>query len=198
MSINPDSNTTSYFVDRFYSSEEEKNILSIYFTVLNFVNYFLPLLIVVCATTSIVISMRLKSVVQKTTRGKWCMEKGRMTMVLVVIASFFAINNLVTVIMATVSVLYPESIIEHPYVFHMALDVLQVMISINSANDFAIYILSSTQFRQKFLQKFFFCRKAPGVSPEVTTDGTAGETVSSIDIETLEIAESNSGVFFGH
>lgn len=157
-SFDPETNTTNYFYDWFYSSEEEQKIMSIFLTVLNFVNYFIPLLIVVCATTSIVISMRLRST-KKTTRGKWCMEKNKMTMVLVIIASFFALNNLLTVAMTTVGVLYPEFVVKESYLFTMCTDMLLMMVCINSANDFAIYILSSKQFRQRFLRKFLFCRK---------------------------------------
>ena len=142
------------------------------------IDRLVPVLIVLCMNAGILINLKRRpklsvSHMRKDTSGS--MEKNKITVTLLVLSTFYLLTSVPNMAMYILVTLAPEFTLRSKeyYLYSVVINTQILIVVLNAANDFVIYILSSNRFRALFKEKFCFWLKGTELGQDlsnVTTD----------------------------
>ena len=123
------------------------------------IDRLVPVLIVLCMNAGILISLKRRpklsvSHMRKDSSGS--MEKNKITVTLLVLSTFYLCTSIPNMAMYILVTLAPEFTLmsKEYYLYSVVINTQILIVVLNAANDFVIYILSSNRFRALFKEKF--------------------------------------------
>ena len=127
------------------------------FHVLNVIDRFIPVTTVICMNAGILITLKRRTklnIQREATIGT--MEKHKITITLVVLSMFYLITSVANSVLYILVTLAPEFTLasKEYYLFAVLIDAVIVVIALNAANDFIIYVMSSRRFRDLFRETY--------------------------------------------
>ena len=127
------------------------------FHVLNVIDRFIPVTTVICMNAGILITLKRRTklnIQREVTSGT--MEKHKITITLVVLSMFYLITSVANSVLYILVTLAPEFTLasKEYYLFAVLIDAVIVVIALNAANDFIIYVMSSKRFRDLFREMY--------------------------------------------
>ncbi|XP_071083945.1 probable G-protein coupled receptor B0563.6 [Haliotis cracherodii] len=190
--FNPSRNITMYTIGRrpwFFDSGFEK-----VFSVLNdILNLYVPPVILITCNIGILVKL---GAAQKKRKRLFCngseneisaIDQKRITFTLLIISFFFLVVFLPVIVVGVLAKYDPQMKAfgrEHYFLFLMA-DVTSLCWSMSSANDFIVYIYTSTQFRDTLLTMFCRGRYVSNMEPnqsQSSSNVSHGTTSSSDEV----------------
>ena len=176
-------NETRYLLSRTDLAKQQPELTAAYLFLIASVGIGLPLFVVIVSTCCIVLKMKNanKTVVKsRSCRGSIEMEK--MTLTLVVLATFFSIMSL-PALLIYIWTAFDRSI-ELTYLRALYVDISVALICINSGCDFIIYCMTSRKFRVLFFES---------VTCNCNTDEQQTEDDRLQAVETISRSTESSG-----
>ena len=174
-------NGTLYFLEY---REWSRDIVfrRVLFYTLNVIDRFIPVLIVISMNAGIMITLKrrpklnaARSVVKKEGTSSM-MEKNKITVTLVALSTFYVIQSISFSVVYILVTLAPEITIasKEYYLYSILINATILVLDLNAANDFAIYILSSKRFRGLVSDMYCGWRRTTDTQNE--TEGRASFT----------------------
>ena len=157
------------------------------FYTLNIIDRYIPVLIVIFMNAGILITLKrrpqtkvAKSIAKKEGTTSGLMEKNKITVTLVALSAFHVIQQISMSIMYILVTLAPEITIasREYYLYSVFINASIVVVALNAANDFLIFILSSRRFRELFLDLYCSGRRKPDAQSEAITGSSVSRETS--------------------
>ena len=160
------------------------------FYTLNIIDRYIPVLIVICMNAGILITLKrrpklsvARSIVRKEGTTSGMMEKNKITVTLVALSAFHVVQQISMSIIYILVTLAPEITIasREYYLYSVVINASIVVVALNAANDFIIFILSSKRFRELFVDLYCGWRRKPDTVHSETNDGSVVSRETSLD-----------------
>ena len=134
----------------------------VWFYVLNVIDRFIPVTTVICMNAGILITLKRRAKAQITAAALQrestggTMEKHKITITLVILSLFYLITSVANSVLYILVTLAPEFTLasKEYYLFSVLINAVIVVVTLNAANDFMIYVISSKRFRKLFRDRY--------------------------------------------
>lgn len=142
------------------------------------IDRLIPVLIVLCMNAGILVSLKRRkkfstSHTRKEASGSF--EKNKITVTLLVLSTFYLLTSVPNMAMYILVTLAPEFTLmsQEYYLYSVVINSQILVVVLNAANDFLIYILSSNRFRALFKEKVCVWLKGTEHGHDIS-NGTTG------------------------
>ena len=133
------------------------------FYTLNVIDRFIPVTTVICMNAGIMITLKRRTKLRiaaaavlpkEATSGT--MEKNKITITLIVLSLFYLITSVSNMVLYILVTLAPEFTLasQEYYLYAVLINSVILVIALNAANDFIIYVISSKRFRDLFRELY--------------------------------------------
>ncbi|XP_064594999.1 FMRFamide receptor-like [Liolophura sinensis] len=177
--LDPDTNQTTYNVQPSYIGVSHS--YKVYFWLQNFLRSVIPLLILICLNTCIILSLR-----QTRVQGRAVSGRNRITWMLIAIVFVFLICITPDAIM---SMFFGFGYYEDTNLVKGVREITDLLIQVNSAVNFIIYCSMSRAFRDTFMV-MFCCRPLP-----ISTFHTEYQSTMRSSVRRPIVRANNDGAF---